>query len=207
MKQSAYIVALGAVLTLSACFPRAEDAPDELPPVTELTEQVEEVAEPEEAEPVVAPAAAAKKAEIDWNAARADFASQDSDTVTTQGSGNVAVPILLPEIPVTIQSDGPPPLRFTEVPDGYFAVVTGETYDVIINGTDRLVAAPDYLPEIDTSDMRFEDTMTGSQIAFNRYGASYLVEFACKGPPSARSCIEEDDAKQVVEDLLLAGTQ
>ncbi|MEM6535544.1 MAG: hypothetical protein AAF613_07890 [Pseudomonadota bacterium] len=201
MKRPARIVAIGAVLALSACFPRTEEAPEGIAPVAELTDQAVE------SEAIAEPETGPKKAAIDWNAARADFANQDSDTVTTQGSGNVAVPILLPEIPVTIQSDGPPPLRFTEVPDGYFAVVTGEAYDVIINGTDRLLAAPSNLPEIDASQMRFEDTMTGSQISFNRYGASYLVEFACKGPPNANSCIEEDDAKQAVEELLLAGTQ
>ena len=52
---------------------------------------------------------------------------------------------------------------------------------MIINGTDRLTAAPGRGDVATDTELRFEDTMTGSQVAFSRYGASYLVEFACKG--------------------------
>lgn len=213
MKPSLIIGGLLAGTLLSACgqirVPGAGDpepAPVELATPTETPEP--SAPEPEaEIETASVAGPATRTVTIDWNAARTDFSSQDSDLVTPQGAGDIAVPILLPEMPVTIASDGPPPLRFSKVPDGYFAVVKGEVYDVIINGSDKLVAAPEGMVATAPEEMRFEDTMTGSQIAFNRYGASYLVEFACKAPVRTQSCITEVEAVQAVEDLLLAGTQ
>ncbi len=201
------IPALLAALALPACYEMSE--PDAAVPATELAEPepAEQPATAPEPEVVIASTPASRKAEIDWTAARTDFAAQDPNLVTPQGAGTVAIPILLPEIPVTVASDGPSPLRFNQVPDGYFAVVKGEVYDIIINGTDKLVGAPDGMTAMAPGELRFEDTMTGSQITFNRYGASYLVEFACKAPVTTESCITEAEAVEAVEELLLAGTQ
>ena len=100
-------------------------------------------------------------------------------------------------------------LDFRPMADGYFAVRKGEIYDMIINGTDRLVVRPDGSGTATDSALKFEETMTGSQVSFSRYGASYLVEFMCKDPATAAkgSCVSEEEALAEVEKLLIAGTR
>ena len=80
---------------------------------------------------------------------------------------------------------------------------------MIINGTDRLVAKPGGQGQATDSDLVFEETMTGAQVSFSRYGASYLVELMCKDPATAirGSCVSEADAIAEVEELLIAGTR
>lgn len=154
-----------------------------------------------------------KTATIDWNAARADFAARDTDDgglAQVASGGSPAVPVLLPDEPIGIASaGGEEALQFRPLADGYFAVKKGDVYDMIINGTDRLVAKPDGQGEATDSDLVFEETMTGAQVSFSRYGASYLVEFMCKDPATAirGSCVSEADAIAEVEKLLIAGTR
>lgn len=162
------------------------------------------IAEPEPTPPL------RKTADINWSAARADFAARetgDDGMVSVAGGSNPPVPVLLPDTPVGLAS-GESALQFRPTADGYFAVQKGETYDLIITGTDKLVAAPEGSAVADT-ELRFEETMTGAQVSFSRYGASYLAQFMCKDPATARlgSCIAEEDAKTVVQDLLIAGTR
>ena len=155
-----------------------------------------------------------KRAEIDWEAARADYAAREiipgDNTFSVASETTLSVPVLLPSAPVSTASvGGEDGMQFRPLADGYYAVYPGEAYDMIINGTDRLAAAPGRgLTPTDTA-LRFEETMTGSQVSFSRYGASYLVEFACKSVEAANGdgCITEADAKAAVQDLLLAGTQ
>ena len=80
---------------------------------------------------------------------------------------------------------------------------------MVINGTDRLVARPGVSAEATETGLEFEETMTGAQVSFSRYGASYLVEFMCNDPATAMkgSCISEADAVAEVEKLLIAGTR
>jgi hypothetical protein len=116
---------------------------------------------------------------------------------------------LLPDEPVTVASTGENSLDFRPTADGYFAVRKGEVFDMIINGTDRLVARSGSQGAAPDSEMKFEETMTGSQVSFSRYGASYLVEFMCKDPATAAkgSCVTEEEAVAEVEKLLIAGTR
>lgn len=153
-----------------------------------------------------------KTASIDWTQARQDFASRDSDNtgmVQVASGGSPVVPVLLPDEPVTVASTGENNLDFRPMADGYFAVRKGEIYDMIINGTDRLVVRPDGSGTATDSALKFEETMTGSQVSFSRYGASYLVEFMCKDPATAAkgSCVSEEEALAEVEKLLIAGTR
>ena len=48
-------------------------------------------------------------------------------------------------------------------------------------------------------EMQFQETLTGAQVSFQRYGASYLAEFMCKAPDTASrgSCISAEAAQQV----------
>lgn len=202
MKLELGLIALATGL-LTACYPLEEAEPAQIE--TEYTVDVPAV----EAQPTNQPVT--KTAEIDWPTAREDFANRPDDDSFGIASGSDAppVPVLLPEMNVSIASDGPPALQFRETKDGYFAVMRGETYDLIVNGTDKLNTVPGRTPAGIPEDMRYEETLMGSQVAFTRYGASYLVEFACKAEntPVVGSCVTEEEARQAVEDLLIAGTR
>jgi len=199
-------------LLIAACDPQAdlgqsggEASPPEV--VTEVEAQPEavQIADPGNV-------AETKKATIDWTQARQDFASRESDDngmVQVASGGSPVVPVLLPDEPVTIASTGESSLDFRPMADGYFAVRKGDIYDMIINGTDRLVVRPGDQGAASDTPLKFEETMTGSQVSFSRYGASYLVEFMCKDPATAvkGSCVTEEEALAEVEKLLIAGTR
>lgn len=211
-------VPLLAGIALSACDQIAQvtSQDSETPPPAEVVEEQTETTEAEPdvtAVPVERNIAERKTATIDWNAARADFAARDTDDgvmAQVASSGAPAVPVLLPDEPVGVASaGGEDALQFRPLADGYFAVKKGDIYDMIINGTDRLVAKPGSEGGAIDTELVFEETMTGAQVSFSRYGASYLVEFMCKDPATAirGSCVSEADAVAEVEKLLIAGTR
>lgn len=199
-------------LTLAACdqFTEQANLEAEAPPELAQTEQPD-APEPERTESDNI--AARKTATIDWTAARTDFAARDTDDgamAQVASAGSPAVPVLLPDEPIGIASaGGEETLQFRPLADGYFAVKKGEIYDLIINGTDRLVASPEGAGAASDTDLVFEETMTGAQVSFSRYGASYLVEFMCNDPATASkgSCVSEAEAVAEVEKLLIAGTR
>ena len=201
---------------IAACEPQTEIASLEAetpPPI----QQAEQTVEPSPATIAVemTPAGSVvdtKTATIDWNQARQDFASRESDNtgmVQVASVGSPVVPVLLPDEPVMVASTGENSLDFRPMADGYFAVRKGEIYDMIINGTDRLVVRPGGQGTVSDTPLKFEETITGAQVSFSRYGASYLVEFMCKDPATAAkgSCVSEEDALAEVENLLIAGTR
>ena len=200
-----------AALSLAACDPVTEVAsPDAETPPVELAEAGP--AEDASAPPTDGTIAERKTATIDWNAARADFAARDfADDAMAQvaSSGSPAVPILLPDEPVGIASAGADDaLQFRPLADGYFAVKKGDVYDVVINGTDRLIARSDGGTATD-SPLKYEETMTGALVSFSRYGASNLVEFMCQDREAVLdgSCDNEADDLAELEKLLIAGTR
>jgi len=199
-------------LVLAACDQLTEQAPLEAEAPPELVQSVEAAA-PATDLPEANNIAERKTATIDWNAARTDFAARDSDDgamAQVASAGAPAVPVLLPDEPIGIASaGGEDALQFRPLADGYFAVKKGEIYDLIINGTDRLVASPGGAGTARDTELVFEETMTGAQVSFSRYGASYLVEFMCKDPATAvkGSCVSEAEAVAEVEKLLIAGTR
>lgn len=204
----AFVIPAMCGLLITACEEQAEIAPVEpaTPPAIEASTPPAEPALPAKN------IAERKTATIDWNAARADFAARDSDdgVMAQVASGSsIPVPVLLPEEPVGIASTGDDALQFRPLADGYFAVKKGEIYDMVINGTDKLIARPDGEGTATDTELAFEETMTGAQVSFSRYGASYLVEFMCNDPATAvkGTCISEADAVAEVETLLIAGTQ
>lgn len=204
---------LGLAL-LTACGPirvpgesQDADLQVEAPPADEMNAPAESELDPSEYTAVT------RQVSIDWEAARRDFAERplaDDDNMFSVASASAApVPILLPSNPVATASSDGGGVAFRPMEDGYFAVYPGETYDTIITGTDRIVIAPGNHGSDVAPEMRFETTMTGAQVAFSRYGASYSVEFACKDAAAALGdgCISEAEAFATVEDLLIAGTQ
>ncbi|MEO0983294.1 MAG: hypothetical protein AAFX03_11660 [Pseudomonadota bacterium] len=152
------------------------------------------------------------KAEIDWDAAREDFASRadrNDDTFTAQSAdaSDIAVPILLPTGVVTAQSaDGGGP-RFMQLPDGYFAAYPGPRYDIVVNGTNEMPTV-EGKPRTRNEDAVFTATAAGAQVALSRYGADYLIEFECKElNPRTNTCIEADEALEIAENLVVAGSR
>lgn len=149
---------------------------------------------------------------IDWEAARRDFESRlDPDAPfavqIASGGDAPAVPVFMPSAAFAAQS-ADEAIIFQMTADGYFITLPGETFDVIVNGT-NFVAGPagagraDDIPEF-----RYDPTLTGAQVAFSRYGADYLVEFECKALPGGRAdCITEEEAIAFARDLELAGTR
>lgn len=204
---------LAGLVLLTSCGPiRFPGENNDPAPAAVAADDIETPVEPETPEP--ARGVELKQSEIDWNSARRDFASQplstDENTVSVAAASSTPVPVLLPQTPVVAaSSDGAPAMDFRPTADGYYAVLRGEDYDMIITGTDRLTAAPGRGQTATDTELRFEETMTGAQVAFSRYGASYLVDFACKtnAAVTGDGCVTETNAKAAVEDLLIAGTQ
>lgn len=202
---------LAALLTFTACDQIRTPGSERAAQTEETT--VVELVEVETDQDVEVARTTIKRAVIDWEKARADYATRDTgpddNLFEVASADDLPVPILLPSTPVTAASTDDNSMSFRPLEDGYYAVYRGEVYDMIINGTDRLVAAPGRVSSQTDTDLRFEETMTGAQIAFSRYGASYLVEFACKSAAAAMGdgCVSEEEARTAVQDLLLAGTQ
>ncbi|MEM8615392.1 MAG: hypothetical protein AAGF20_00505, partial [Pseudomonadota bacterium] len=179
-----------AALGLSACGPLAPYSEEREAARQGVSQtETEETSEPEVPKPS-GPQQQIRRADIDWNAARSDFAAAqaqkpDAMAVVASGPNAPPVPVILPQMAGIASNDGG--LEFRPLGDGYFALVRGETYDMLINGTDRLSPKPPGADPIPENAFRFEETMTGAQVSFKRYGASYLVEFACKDPATTLS--------------------
>lgn len=177
-----------------------------LPPGTEETQVPGEVDFP------VRPEASAADSAIDWEAARRDLAARPIETregAFQVASGDAAppVPVFLPSSPVSVQG-GEADVRFQPMSDGYYAFFPGEKYDTIVNGTNKVVAAPGEAVAPRGDALNFQPTTTGAQVSFSRYGADYLVEFECKeltnGLPT---CITQDEAIAFATDLVISGTR
>lgn len=166
----------------------------------------------DEVELPVRPATAATGTTIDWEAARRDLAArplEEREGAFQVASGGDAppVPVFLPAGPVAAQS-GDVAVRFQPTSDGYYAFFPTETYDIIVNGTNVVMAEPGAAPPSRTDAFNFQPTTSGAQVAFSRYGADYLVEFECKelvnGLPA---CITEEEAVAFARDLAISGTR
>lgn len=183
--------------------PKAEEA---TPPGAEETQESTDVELP------VRPEASAADSAIDWEAARRDLAARPIEAregAFQVASGDAAppVPVFLPSAPVSAQS-GEADVRFQPMSDGYYAFFPGEKYDTIVNGTNKVVAAPGEEVAPRGEALNFQPTTTGAQVSFSRYGADYLVEFECKeltnGLPT---CITQDEAIAFATDLVISGTR
>ncbi|WP_291078993.1 hypothetical protein [Hyphomonas sp.] len=213
-----FLIASGACLSLAACdflIARDRDAPPAMEADTPA-EVPEPATDPSESAPETAdtdgPVVVASTATIDWDAARADMAArsgEDRETGFQVASGNSAppVPVLLPTGIVVAQSaeNG---VRFQPMSDGYFAYYPGIDYDIVVNGTNEVFGTTGDAEDGDAPDLMFTPTMTGAQVTFSRYGADYLVEFECKAAQTAEGvCITEQEALEITEKLVIAGTR
>lgn len=208
---------LAAGLFLTACdqirLPGAGDQSAEPKmPALETDPQTEEETAAAEPELPVRPASATEDTAIDWEAARRDLAARPLETregafQVASGEAAPPVPVFLPEMPVGAQS-GESNVRFQPMSDGYYAFIPGEAYDTIVNGTNKVIAAPGEEKAERTEAFIFQPTTTGAQVSFSRYGADYLVEYECKeltnGLPT---CITQEEAVSFAEELVISGTR
>ncbi len=198
----------GAALALAACEPASEQSP----PVPDAAPKAEQIS-PDTMPAQLESDNTAKEgtATIDWNAARTDLATETPDErplVNIQSADGIAppVPVLLPTGgSVRVATDGSGP-RFKKTDDGYYAVFPYENYDVIVNGTNEIIGSRPEGPRDETA--KFTATAAGAQVALSRYGADYLVEFECyKINPATGTCIDEAEAMEVAESLVIRGTR
>lgn len=151
----------------------------------------------------------ASKSTIDWDAAREDLSGGSAGLITIQSvdEAPAEVPVLLPTGIATSQSaDAGPVFRRTD--DGYFAYYPGATYNITVNGTNQVITTealedtnPDRKP-------LFSVTIAGAQVWLTRYGADYVVEFECNElVDETGTCIEEDEAMDIANRLIVVGSQ
>jgi len=204
--------ALAGALGLTACERMFQKTGDPVETAAVDEGSGEDTVSPASVDLPVRPEAAAAGSAIDWEAARRDLAARTSDDLEGSfqvQSGEVAppVPVFLPSGPVAVQS-GEVAIRFQPTDDGYYAWFPGDTYDIVVNGTNWVITEPGQTVSPRTEDFIFAPTTTGAQVSFSRYGADYLVEFECKelvnGMPE---CITEDEAVAFSRDLAISGTR
>ena len=150
-------------------------------------------------------------AQINWEAARADFAKRPADqqNVTIQQAGQDGpspVPMLLPSGVALPQSTDQRPTIPVVTKDGYFATYHLPRYDAIVNGSQRAVASGQAV-QGDKAEMKFTTGEASAQLAFSRYGADYVIEFECREVDGAESCITEPEAKEFADSLFVAQTR
>ncbi|MFN3608656.1 MAG: hypothetical protein ACK4Y9_06295 [Hyphomonas sp.] len=209
---------LAASAVLAGCdqlrVPGAGDRGDADPKLIEtpFDPNAEDAGEAGDVELPGRPESVAEISSVDWEAARRDLAARPIET--REGSFQIAsgeaappVPVFLPSVPVTVQG-GEADIRFQPMSDGYYAFFPGERYDTIVNGTNKVIAAPGEQVQPRGEELTFQPTTTGAQVSFSRYGADYLVEFECKeltnGLPA---CITQEEAEAFATDLVISGTR
>jgi hypothetical protein len=143
------------------------------------------------------------ESEIDWPAARQDASGEAGIAVAVTSP----IPILAPST-ATAQSFDPAQKNFGVTADGYYAKFPGPRFDMIVNGTKTGILAPRSapLPREPIKDFSFNYSETGAEVAFNRYGASYLVTFECKNNVVPEQCITEEQARAAIEEFILVGS-
>jgi len=121
---------------------------------------------------------------------------------------SASVPVLAPSGMTSNQAAGFA-RSYRTTPDGYFARMSGDDYDVVINGTHAYAVAP---PDAgartrDTSTYQFSESETGLGVTFGRFGADYAVDFECRGSgdEAGMDCITQQAATRFVERLIPVG--
>jgi hypothetical protein len=97
---------------------------------------------------------------------------------------------------------------YRTTPDGYFARLGLEEFDIVVNGTRMFAVAPQGAgaPSRDTTAYQFSESDTGMSVTFNRFGADYSIDFVCRGPGGEGSaCVSEAEAAEFVERLVPVG--
>jgi hypothetical protein len=179
------LVAASALLALPACTPDASQAQGDR-------------------------RVSAQERPIDWDKAQKDAPPPAVTAAAPRSAFDADVqiaavgapaPMLAPPTTVSIAAgldDDDATVRVTQ--DGYFATFPGPRYDVTVHGTKSFYVAPAGAPpakeaaKAPDADYRFELGEGEAQVTFRRYGADYLITFACKTGPADAACISQADA-------------
>jgi hypothetical protein len=97
---------------------------------------------------------------------------------------------------------------FRATPDGYFASLTMDGYDVVINGTLAYSVAPETLRFQRTSGRYNLQKGEGStDIAFADFGGDYLISFICQVYVEGQEggCVSDEDAVALFERMVPLG--
>lgn len=120
---------------------------------------------------------------------------------------DASVPVLAPAAMSTEQAE-----TFSDsyrtTPDGYFAQMPTDQFDVVVNGTRNFTVAPESAgaQTRDTSDIQFSESDTGLSATFNRFGADYSIDFVCRGGGDVGgACVDEAEAAEFVNRLVPVG--
>jgi hypothetical protein len=160
----------------------------------------------------VASAPQAVEGQIDWNAARLDFAKRPADQQSVQiqaagEDGPAPVPMLLPSGIIQVQSANDRPVPPVVTKDGYFATYHLPRYDAIVNGSNKAYVAAGQAAGGDKSAMKFTTSEASASLSFSRYGADYTIDFECREVDGADSCITEAEAKEFADSMFVAQTR
>lgn len=97
---------------------------------------------------------------------------------------------------------------FRATPDGYFASLTRDGYDIVINGTLAYSVAPESLRlQRRTGRYHIQKTEGETDIAFSDFGGDYLVQFICHeySEGDIGGCISDEDAVAFFERIVPLG--
>ena len=148
--------------------------------------------------------AVATERSIDWQAAREALGGgAEEGMVQVQSANPAPVPVLLPS-GIVMPANATPSYRTLE--DGYFAFYPGDRFDIVVNGTLEAFQTEGRDPA-DRPDMVFTETDSGASMALSRFGADYLVEFECRVIEPDGGCISEEEAIEIIDKLIVVGTQ
>lgn len=120
---------------------------------------------------------------------------------------DASVPVLAPAAMSTDQASAFVD-SYRTTPDGYFAQMAAEDFDVVVNGTRAYSVAPEAAGATprDTGAFQFSESDTGLSVTFNRFGADYSIDFVCRGAGGeGATCVDEAEATQFVERLVPVG--
>jgi len=159
------------------------------------------------------PSVTPQASEIDWSTARSDLAKAGNGSAGSvrvqSGSNAPPVPVLLPSgQTASVQAAGGETPALRQLADGYYATYPGRDYDISVSGTNQVYGEAAE-GETGEAELVFLPTVSGAQVSLKRYGASYLVEFECKGQAGAQgaACIDEAEALEVARNLVIAGSR
>lgn len=97
---------------------------------------------------------------------------------------------------------------FRATPDGYFARLTMDSYDVVINGTLAYSVAPETVRFQRTSGRyRLQKAEGETDIAFSDFGGDYLLQFICHEfvEDQEGGCVSDEDAIALFERMVPLG--
>lgn len=140
-----------------------------------------------------------KVSEIDWKEAAAQPHLADGllDAQQERRLSRSPVPALVPE-----RADLLDGATVTTGPHWYAVSLDGEAHDVYVSGTRLEFEVPSVkLPAERAEDFRITRNELIASLAFNAWGAAYVIEVECARPSEDTRCTEDDYIVELANDL------